>query len=350
MRKLLCIILSIIMCFTLGGCYDSKEISRIAFIIAVGFDQNSYSFQIVKPSAFEGESSEDSPLLTTTVNAPNVYIAMDKLNSTISEKCDYSHIKLVLFSQEKLNKGIEDEINAMLKSNDFHPNTRVAMCEDKASDYFKDMKIPLDANPAEYYENIFKQNFTEYSPDTKLKDMQKNYKTQVIANVVPILNNKSTGMVITKDYKLTDITDEQEVLLYHILKEKDFEGNYPINGNTVVSLKKKSCKYNIDLSDKIPLISIKLKLDGNIIWAEGSVDKSKIQELTKEKLENDITEFLYRCSLQYRADIFDFYKLAKTNYLTTKSWEKEDWQGLYEKSNYKVTIDVNISREGLNID
>lgn len=350
MKKLLCIMLTIIMCFTLGGCYDSKEISRIAFIIAVGFDEDSYSFQIVKPSAFESESSENTPLLTTTITAPNVYIAMDKLNSTISEKCDYSHIKLVLFSQSKLKSGIENEINAMLKSNDFHPNTRIAMCEGKASDYFKDMKIPLDANPAEYYENIFKKGFTEYAPDTKLKDMQKNYNTQVIANVVPVLNNKSTGMIITKDYKLTDITNEQEVLLYHLLKENDFEGNYPINQNTVVSLKKKSCKYNIDLSDKIPLITIKLRLDGNIIWAEDSADKTQFQEVTKEKLESDITEFLYRCSMHYKTDIFDFYKLAKTNYLTIKSWENEDWQGLYEKANYKVTVDVNISREGLNID
>ncbi len=349
MKKLLCIMLSAIICFTLGGCYDSKEISRIAFIIAVGFDKDTYSFQIVKPSAFEGESSEDSPLLTTTVTAPNVYIAMDKLNSSISERCDYSHIKLVLFSRDKLKGGIEDEINAMLKSNDFHPNTRIAMCEDKVSDYFKDMKIPLDANPAEYYENIFKESFTEYSPDTKLKDMQKTYNSQLIANVVPVLNNKSTGMVITRDYKLTDITDEQEVLLYHILKQKEFEGNYPINDGTVISLKKKSCKYSIDMTDKIPLISVKVKLDGNIIWSEGSTDKLQIQELAKEKLESDITEFLYRCSLHYKADIFDFYKLAKTNYLTIKSWEKEDWQGLYEKTNYNVTIDVNISREGLNI-
>ncbi len=350
MKKILCVLLSVIICLAFSGCYDSKEISRIAFIIAVGFDEDSYSFQIVKPSAFEGETPEDSPLLTTTISAPNVYIAMDKLNSTISEKCDYSHIKLVLFSKDKLKKGIEDEITAMLKSNDFHPNTRIAMCENKASEYLKGMKIPLDANPAEYYENIFKQNFTEYSPDTKLKDMQKNYNTQIISNVIPVLNNKATGMIITRDYKLTDTTHEQEVLLYHILKEKSFEGNYPINTHIVVSLKKKSCRYSIDLSDKTPYITIKIKLDGNVIWAEENVDKAKIQKLTKEKLEGDITEFLYRCSIQYRADIFDFYKLAKMNYTTTKSWEKEDWQGLYEKANYKVTADVNISREGLNID
>lgn len=349
MKKFLSILLVFTLCFTLSGCYDSKEISRIAFIIAVGFDEGSYSFQIVKPSAFEGENSEDSPLLTTTISAPNVYIAMDKLNSSISEKCDYSHIKMVLFSQDKLEKGIENEIDAMLKSNDFHPNTRIAMCQDKASEYMKDMKIPLDANPAEYYENIFKQNFTEYAPDIKLKDMQKNYKTHVIGNVLPIMSNTTSGMVITTNYKLTDTAKAEEVLLYNLLKENNFEGNYPIGEEGAVRLKKKSGRYNIDLSDKTPLISVKLNLEGDIIWLEGSADKEKISEQVKEKLKNDITEFLYRCSLQYKADIMELYKSAKTNYPTTESWEKEDWQGLFQKAGYNVVVDINIKREGLNI-
>lgn len=349
MKKIICIILTLVMCFSLGGCYDSKEISRIVFVIAVGFDEGAYSFQIVKPSAFEGEGSEESPLLTTTVSAQNVYIAMDKLNSAISEKCDYSHIKMALFSEEKMKRGIENEITAMLKSNDFHPTTRVAMCKGKAADYLKNMEIPLDANPAEYYENIFKEGYTEYSPDIKLKDIQKNYSTQVIANVIPILDNQPAGMVITKDCRLTDIAEENEVVLYRILKEKDFESNYAADENTTVKIKKKNCKINVNISDNTPMISVKLKLDGNVIWSEKGVEKEQIEIHTKEKLESEITEFLYRTSMHYKADIFELYKIAKAYYLTTESWERENWQALFEKANYNVTVDINISREGINI-
>lgn len=345
MKKLLCIILSAVMIFTLGGCYDSKEISRIAFIIAVGFDEDSYTFQIVKPSEFEGESSEDSPLLTTTVNAPNVYIAMDRLNSSISEKCDYSHIKMVIFSQDKLTTGIEDDIYAMLNSNDFHPNTRVAMCKGKASEYMEDMKIPLDANPAEYYENIFKENYTEYAPDITIKDMQKNYKSQIIGNVLPVMSSTNSGMAITRDYKLTDTAGSDEVFVYNLLQWKNFNGNYAVDDNVVININKKNKRYNINLSGNTPIITIKLDLTGNVIWSPTSVDKEKISKKAEQKLENDITEFLYRCSLQYKSDIFEFYKLARTNYPTIQSWEKEDWQGLFQKANYKVTVKINIVKE-----
>ena len=104
------------MCTFTSGCYDSNEISQLAFIIAVGIDNADdglydYTFQAVKPSAFEGES-DSNPLVTTTVTASSVYTAMDKLNTEISEKCDYSHIKLAVFSPlVKINiMEIEEQI------------------------------------------------------------------------------------------------------------------------------------------------------------------------------------------------------------------------------------------------
>lgn len=343
MKKLLIILLIFTLSLTLCSCYDSKEISRIAFILAVGFDEDSYSFQIVKPSAFESESSEDSPLLTKTVSASNVYMAMDRLNSSISERCDYSHIKMVIFSRSRLEKGIGDEVSAMLKSNDFHPNTRIAMCEGKASDYMNSMEIPLDANPAEYYENIFKKNYTEYSPDVKLKDFQKSYKNQIPGNAVPIIGTDG-GMAVTRNFKIADTADAGEVLIYNLLKEEDFEGNYSVGNGTAISLKKKNSGYSVDLSDKTPLISVKIQLEGNIVWAEDSVDKATLEMQAKEKAESDITKFLYKCSNVYKADIFGFYKHARSNYITIQSWENEDWQGLFEKADYNVSVDISIKR------
>lgn len=348
MKKIISLLLVFIMSISLSSCYDSKEISRLAFVMAVGFDKDSYSFQIVKPSAFEGESSGDSPLLTLTVNAPNIYMAMEKLNSSISEKCDYSHIKMVIFSQEKLQQGIESEINAMLKSKDFHPNTRVSVCEGKASEYMSNMEIPLDANPAEYYENIFKQEYTEYAPDVKLKDMEKNYKSHVIGNVIPILNSQK-GMGVTSNYILTGVGDTNEAMIYNLLSNKNFDGNYsPIN-NVVLNIKKRNCHFQIDLSEETPLITVNLSLDGSIIWSGYNVNKEIFRVQATEKITSDITEFLYKTSTYYKADVLNFYRLAKRHYTTVPAWEKADWQGLFEKANYNVTVKIDIKREGLNI-
>ena len=342
MKKFIALILSLILCITLSGCYDSKEISRIAFVIAVGFDENSYSFQIINPSAFEGDSSDNSPLLTETVYASNVYDAMNKLNSKVSETCDYSHIKMVIFSRKVLERGIKKEIDAMLKSNEFHPNTNITMCEGKASDYMQNLKIPLDANPAEYYENMSGYDFTEYSPDTQLKDIQKNFSSHIAGCAIPIINNN--GMAITSNFKLSGTADENQTLIYNLLKNPGFEGNFTVANGIVISFKKTYCNYKIDLSKNPPSITAELALDGNIVWSQTNTNSANAEKYAKAKIEKDIKNFLNKCSTDYKADILEFYKLAKVNYLTLQSWEKENWQELFENATYTVRTDIKIKR------
>lgn len=348
MKKIIALILSLIVCISLNGCYDSKEISRIAFVIAVGFDENSYSFQIIKPSAFEGDGSDSSPLLTETVYASNVYDAMNKLNSKVSETCDYSHMKMVIFSRNVLEKGIEKEIDAMLKSNEFHPNTNIAMCEGKASDYMKNMKIPLDANPAEYYENISGYEFTQYSPDTQLKDIQKKYPSHIVGCVIPIINN--SGMVITSNFKLSGTADENQTLIYNLLKKTGFDGNFTVANGIVVNFKKTYCDFKINISENPPNITVELSLEGNIVWSETNADSKNTEKYAKAKIEKDIKNFLNKCSDSYKADILEFHKLAKVNYLTMQSWEKENWQKLFENATYTVRTDIKIKRNAQTLD
>lgn len=348
MKKITALLLSFMLSINLSGCYDTKEISEIAFVIAVGFDRSDYTFQIVKPSAFEGEGSEDSPLLTKTITAKNIYDAMDKLNSMISETCDFSHIKIAVFSQEVTETGIEKQVDAMLKSSDFHPNIKVAMCQGKVSDYMKDMKIPLNTNPAEYYENIFGHEFTQYSPDTRLKDLQKNYSSHIKGCAIPIINGEK-GMAIISDFKLTGTANEENTLIFNMLKNTDFDGNFTVTDNIVVNLKKTMCDLDINTNGTPTDITVKIKLEGNVKWDETDTDITVIEKQTKEKIENEVKNFLYRCSTHYKADILDFYKIAKTHYTTLKNWENANWQELFENASYNVTVDVNIKREGLNI-
>ena len=348
MKKIISLMLSLMFTISLSGCYDSKEISQTAFVIAVGFDRNYYTFQIVKPSAFEGDDSEDSPLLTKTISSPNVYEAMDKLNSSVSETCDFSHIKIAVFSKDTVETGIEQQINAMLKSNKFHPNIKIAMCEGKVSDYMKDMKIPLNTNPAEYYENLFRHKLTQYSPDTRLKDLQKNYSSHIPGCALPVINNEN-GMAITSNYKLTGTANATSTQTYNMLKNADFKGNFTIANGVVVSFKKTMCKFKVNIDDTPMEITVKLKLDGNITWSETKTDASSLEKEAKTKIENDVKNFLYKCSNNYKADILEFYKIAKTHYTTLADWEDADWQNMFENASYKVTVDADIKREGLNI-
>ena len=377
MKKIICLALVTIMCLSLGGCYDSDEISKLAFIIAVGIDKSDdgmyeYTFQTVKPSAFDNSESDAAPLAAATIKAPTIYAAMDKLDSEISEKCDYSHIKLAVFSEELMKTGAESIFRSMLKSDSFHPNTRVAMSETKASEYLQNIKIPLDTNPAEYYENIFKQDYTAITPDTRLRDMEKSYINHPKCNILPIVkasvNNENEDsklelynterIALIKNYHLIGKADQNEAFWYNIVTGDKFTGNFYIqipgtDKSVVIKFVKKRCKINVDLSEKTPLISVDVKIDGTILWSEDDssyiADDENFGAAVNEKAESELTEYLYKCSRVYKADINDFAKRAKKYYGTVSDWEKEDWQGLFEKADYNVNVKINIKREGINL-
>lgn len=376
MRKALCILVCIAICLSLGGCYDSNEISRLAFIIAIGIDKAEgdlyeYTFQAVNPSAFESGESSDEPIVSTVISASTIYAAMEKLNSKISEKCDYSHIKLAVFSQELMKRDSENILPSMLKSDSFHPNTRVAVSTGRASEYLKSIKIPLDTNPAEYYENIFNQKYSPYTPDTRLRDLEKSYKNHAQCNVLPIVKaSKSTDdestlksynteqFAIVKDYKLIGTADQNEAFCYNLITGKDFKNNFYIKipetkNNVAAQLTRTSNRIKVDLSGENPVITLNVRLDGSILWSESDgkyiAENDKFNKAVQDKVERQLTEFLYKCSQEYKADICDFAKRAKKNYLTVNTWENEDWQGLFEKTEYKVNAKITLRREGINI-
>lgn len=351
-RLTLCVLFAAIS-LSLAGCGDSKEISRTAFVMAIGFDTNEYgektfTFQTANPSAYE-EGSEEEPYFTSSVKAKTLYSAMDKLNSDVAKKLDCSHIKLALFSKEYLEKGISDEITAMLKSPAFHPNTRIAAVEKTSADYLAEIEIPPDSNPAEYYENLFNTDYTLVIPDVRLKDMVNKYDTSVCANVLPVvsLNGTKDTMAILKNYRLSSFADTGALLNYNLLAKDNYKGDFYINlpktdkyAVTELKVRRKSIK--MDFSDKIPVVNVYLRLDGNTLWSEKSdkysAQDEKLNEMLKNKIEKNTKSFLDDCSRKYKADILNISRFARKKYPTVRSWEKEDWQGLFEKAKYNVNV------------
>lgn len=372
MKKVLCVLMCIMLCTITGGCYDSNEISQLAFIIAVGIDVADdglyeYTFQAVKPSAFEGES-DANPLVTTTITASSVYTAMDKLNTEISEKCDYSHIKLAVFSEKLLQQGAENIFRSLFKTNTFHPNIRVAMSEGKASEYLQNIKIPLDTNPAEYYENIFRESYSPYSPGTRLRDMEKDGPHSK-CNILPVVKSgkgeeekiekyNTEKSAITKNYTLMSVTDHKEAFWYKLLTKKEFKGNFYMqiphtNQKSVVELAKTYGKIKIVFENKIPVITVYLRFDGSVLWSESEkeyiANDEEFVKAVNQKIQSELQHFLQKCSQEYKADICQFSQKAKSHYLTIQAWENEDWQGLFEKAQYVIKTDVTIRREGVSL-
>lgn len=371
MKKILIFILCLCLCFTATGCYGGEEISKLAFVIAIGIDKEdkglyNYTFQIVKPSAFE-EGSEDNPLVSNTVTSSTVYSAMDKLNSEISEKCDYSHIKLAVLSDSLLKEEGTRVFEIITRSDFYHPNIRIALSKGKAGDYLNSIKIPLDTNPVEYYENLFRESYSPYSPQTRLKDIPTETGGPPVCNILSLVEpqkakdeEKDIGtqnlkeIAILKDGKFVATGDENYAKWYNLLTGKSTAFNIVTTATetkeeVVVKLSKKQCTINVQPEKNGAKIKVDLAFDGNVLWSESNllgteVFAQKVQGYVKEQVE----KFLQICSQKYKADVVNFGKYARAHYLTENAWQNEDWQTMFERAEYTVNVNVDIKREGIN--
>lgn len=374
MKRIFVIIMAFCLCPLFTGCYDSNEISKQAYIIAIGIDKagnttKNYTFQLINPSAFNDSGSDKQPLVSATINDRNVYSALDKLNTSISEKCDYSHLKLLIFSMDYAKDGLQEEIESMLKSDIFHPNTRVAVSFEDSSDYLNSNIIPFDTNPSEYYENLFKKNYTVYATDTRLRDFEQEFFNHKKGNVTPILHSsnyneeekrisyKHNEMAILNDARLVNTADEKDIVIYNLLSNKNYRGNMTVrlcaSDESVINIEKKKLSIKTEFFEKKLVVSAYLSADADIAWSEckkgSSVLPDNYEVALKEQIESDITGFLYKCSRIYKTDILGICNYAKKYYLTTSAWESEIWQDVFENADYNVNVKIKLQREGINI-
>ena len=75
------------------------------------------------------------------------------------------------------------------------------------------------------------------------------------------------------------------------------------------------------------------------------LDTSVLEGISKEVnryLEEIITQYLYRTSTEFKADINALGKYSLSNFLTTPEFEEYDWRNNYANSTFKVSIQSEI--------
>lgn len=173
------LILIILFCGTLTGCYDRKEIDDMAYVTAIGLDKGKTNFvkmtlQIAVPKAIGGGGDEgggggDGSTTITTVETPTLYSGLNMINNYISKRINMSHAKVVVFSEEMAREGIHEYIHAMIRGREFRGSMYVVVARGSAEEYIRSVTPILEVNPTKYYEMNFQAyKYTGFTANAQL--------------------------------------------------------------------------------------------------------------------------------------------------------------------------------------
>lgn len=138
----------------LAGCWSQKELTDLAFVIAVGLDKaedGNYlvSFQVVNPGNVAGATQRGGgaagvPISIYTSTGDSLTEASRKASEKVSRLLYYAHTNLVVIGEELAREGVDGLFDAMERDHQFRTTARLVIARGHSAKEVLSMLTPID--------------------------------------------------------------------------------------------------------------------------------------------------------------------------------------------------------------
>lgn len=393
-QNLFIFILVIVFIMAFSSSYLSLSIDNLAYVLVIGIDKGKdnnleVSFQFSTASkAAEGGSSQKSPSVMDTVEAPSLSTAINLMDSYMGKELNMSHCKVIIFSEELAEEGISEEIYTLINDSQVRPSANIVVSKCNAKLYMEQTSPELENLISKYYE-IFTNSskYTGFKPNATIGDffnaiicktcepvailgglstekpenqtsnhIQENY--NVKSNQTPIEGengSENIGIAAFKDDKLIGELCALETTTFLAITNKIdrflISVPDPDDVNSYIDIylyPKGSTSIDVDTSSASPFIKVKAGFTGKIYSMSNNsqyLDPEILKNLSEtcnKYLESVFTDYLYKTSKDFKSDINGFGKYALNNFFTTQDFNDYNWLNNYQNAFFEVQIDTSI--------
>lgn len=393
-KKILITVIIILLLVAFSGSYKSLSIEKLAYVVAIGIDFSdnenynfSFQFTNVTPNSESG-TAEKSPSIVNNVEAPSIGTAINIMNTYIGKRINLSHCKVIVFSEDVAVQGISKHVYTLMNDTQIRPSANIVVSKSTAKYYIENSKPILENLITKYYDIFdYSSNFTGYTADATIGDFlnklecdtcnpvailggmnteNTDYKTDITENKPSSIKaNESTvfgkrgseniGLAVFKNDKMVGELNAFECVSYlnMVNQAKGFFITIqdPENKNNYLDIyltPTKPTKISVKIINGSPYIKIKCFYSGRIYSIDANrqyLDDKKLQTISQScnsYLESAFSDYLYKSSKEFKADINEFGKYALSNFLTTKDYNDYNWNENYKNSFFDIKVNTEV--------
>ncbi|MDF2788733.1 MAG: spore gernimation protein GerC [Neobacillus sp.] len=375
------------MVLILSGCWDHRELSEITVVVGMAVDKGDngkYTLTI------EGINAKELSDKTSTGFAPSIFYALEgdtlaelsqKMNVGISKNLIYSHMKVLVISEEVLRDGLIDFLDFLERNREIRDDFNLVTTRNvKAADILgvtylvqKSSSLKLHTQLNSLVEswggdpnirlNDFIQAYTSAGKrgvmaaltiqgDPEKGGSVENMKkvkpdALVVVDSLAIFKHDKLGAFLpledSRNYLWIINKLDKTVLTVECNKDK-FLGVRIFNNKTKskVSLIKGRAVINLRVNGEAYLDSIQCKEDLTQINTF-----VKYGKLTEKEIKKNLEATIKKLQQEYKADIFGFGEmLYRQDYKNFKRIEK-NWDEYFEDAIVNVDVNVKLRRSGV---
>lgn len=367
-------LLIILILFYISNIRSIYTIDDMAYVIALGLDNGDnnnleLTLQIALHSSSDSKgssSSQSSSTLTSTVDCNSISEGINYINSYIGKKLNLSYCKVIVISEKLAEKGINDYISTLINDIEVRPycDVLISKCDTK---YFLQNSEPyLEKLSAKYYENEeISEKITGFTQEISLLDFYNDY-YDTFKDPVAILGDQNSlskdndgkteklGLAVFHNGNLVGELDYNETL-WHLMVSNKFKNTVltipsPFSDSEYISLQISSVKTKkkINIINNTPLINCDVSVSARILSATMNSNYmtkeniSEIEDFANSYLKSNITDYLYKTSLVFGADIDSFGSEAVKKFATQEDWDNYNWLGNYSSSFFNVDVNTKL--------
>ncbi len=143
----------------LGGCWNQRELTDLAFVMALGIDKGEkkkydVTYQIVEPSNVSsgqtggGGGAQGPPIVTYKSSGNNLTEASSNVTKQIPREIYYAHANILVISEELAREGILDILDKLERDTEFRTTTTVVIAKDNRAEDLVSTLTNLDKIPS----------------------------------------------------------------------------------------------------------------------------------------------------------------------------------------------------------
>lgn len=373
-KFLVILLLVVLLLFYMSNIKSIYTIDDMAYVIALALDNGDnnnleLTLQIALHSSDNqkgSSSSQSSSTLTSTVKCNSINDGINYINSYIGKKLNLSYCKVLVFSESIAKNGIDNYISTLINDIEVRPYCDVLISKCKAKYFLKNSEPYLEKLSAKYYENgEISEKITGFTQEISMLDYYNNYYDS-FKDPVAILGNQNSlsednkdkteklGLAVFHNNKLVGELNYYETL-WHLMISNKFKNTVltipsPFSDSDYISLQVSSVrtKKKVKFINNTPLINCNVSVSIRVL--SSSINSNymtkenikKIEDYTNSFLKENITNYLYKTSLDFKSDIDGFGAVAVKKFLTQEKWNNYNWLNNYSSSFFNVNVNTKL--------
>ncbi|CAN7758909.1 Ger(x)C family spore germination protein [Paenibacillus sp. LjRoot56] len=391
MKRWIILLLITFMLVVNSGCSNHIELNKLGIISAIAFDLDEsnqwvLTFQIIIPKSIQSKSgggNSQSPVTVFSSKGKTIQEAIQKSDLEAPRHLFFSHTRVIIISQRVAKYGVNQILDAYLRSYESRENTNVLLSDADAKNVLE-ILTPLESIPGNAISNLLSEQadrLTNLVP-SKMHELMSTMTNPTASSTVPEIKitGQREGQNSLDALKETRKSTVLKLDRVGVFKEDKFAGWLSRNESIGIpwitnQIKKMTIVFSCEgetLSEQLSSFLVqksRTNLTPNIsggnlfmsvdIEAKGNLNETacnlklkepntlhKLETYIQEQIKNDV-EDSFQAAKKMKADILGFgdkfHKSYPQNWKElSKNWEKE-----FADISLDVKVHVTIQRTGM---